>query len=326
MPNSKKSISVIISTFNRADLLRDAGRSVLEQEFDPQEYELVIVDNNCVDSTPEVVRQLIDQYNRHSIVYIQEREQGLSAARNAGARAACGEIVAFMDDDSEADSQWLHELWSVYRAFPQAASVGGKILPVWIGAKPEWFNGIAENINRLDRGDQIKEFVFPEHPFGGNLSARRDVLLSLGGFSQMLGRKKQGLLSNEEKEFYYRLSRLTGFRTLYAPAAVVYHKSYGEKMTRSYVLKRFYWQGVSESLFEQLTGAKTRRQLLGLGVTRAWRIVLLAWKLLKDRTLVRKRSRLDGVLILCQEIGKCKMELAAGMRQIFGKPPPERKF
>ena len=65
-------------------------------------------------------------------------EQGLSGAWNTGARLARGDVVAFLDDDAEADPGWLEELLERYR--PDVAGTGGVAVPVWPGrGRPRWF-------------------------------------------------------------------------------------------------------------------------------------------------------------------------------------------
>lgn len=89
-------ISVIIPTYNRAHLLARAIESVLTQTFPVQE--IIVVDDGSSDNTAEMMAQQFPQ-----CVYIQQTNQGVSAARNRGIEAAAGEWLAFLDSDDE----WL---------------------------------------------------------------------------------------------------------------------------------------------------------------------------------------------------------------------------
>ncbi|GAB4317631.1 MAG: glycosyltransferase [Candidatus Sumerlaeia bacterium] len=91
--------SVIIPTYNRAALVREAVASVLSQTF--QDFELIVVDDGSTDKTPSVLKQIEDP--RLSML-VQPRS-GPSAARNAGARRAKGRWLAFLDSDD----LWLPE-------------------------------------------------------------------------------------------------------------------------------------------------------------------------------------------------------------------------
>ncbi|MBR8838295.1 MAG: glycosyltransferase [Stigonema ocellatum SAG 48.90 = DSM 106950] len=85
-------VSVIISTYKRANLVSQAIESVLAQTY--TDYEIIVVNDGSPDNTKEV----LDQFGDH-ITAIHQENQGVSAARNAGIRAAQGQYIAFLDDD-----------------------------------------------------------------------------------------------------------------------------------------------------------------------------------------------------------------------------------
>ena len=85
-------VSIIIPTFNRAGLVREAIDSVLAQDY--SRLELIVVDDGSNDSTPEVVRAF-----GTALTFIQQPHTGVSAARNRGVAASHGALVAFLDSD-----------------------------------------------------------------------------------------------------------------------------------------------------------------------------------------------------------------------------------
>ena len=85
-------VSVIIPTYNRAWVLREAIDSVLAQDF--KDFELIVVDDGSTDNT----RQILDPYDQGLIV-LRQSNKGVSAARNRGIAAARGRLVAFLDSD-----------------------------------------------------------------------------------------------------------------------------------------------------------------------------------------------------------------------------------
>jgi glycosyltransferase involved in cell wall biosynthesis len=96
--NKEPAVSVILPTFNRANVLPRAMHSVLQQTF--QDLELIIVDDGSSDNTREVVENIKDprvKYLKH------DKNAGLPAARNTGLKEARGKFMAFQDDDD----QWL---------------------------------------------------------------------------------------------------------------------------------------------------------------------------------------------------------------------------
>ncbi len=95
-------ISVIIPTFNRLDLLKRAIESVLNQSIKP--YDIIVVDDGSTDDTSEMIQQ---KYK--SINLIQQKNSGVSAARNNGIKNAQGDWIALLDSDDEWKKNKLEE-------------------------------------------------------------------------------------------------------------------------------------------------------------------------------------------------------------------------
>src|SRR5690242_669951 len=99
-------LDVIVPTYNRATLLDNTLRSLWRAAV-PQGFEarVTVVDNNCTDSTPQVVEQWLKPFDGR-LRYVFESQQGRSAALNAGIRATDGDLVGMIDDDEEIDAGW----------------------------------------------------------------------------------------------------------------------------------------------------------------------------------------------------------------------------
>src|SRR3990167_2999593 len=95
----KMYLSVIIATYNRCENLKEALRTLYQQENDGTfDYEIIVIDNNSKDQTREVVESFIAKEGL-KVRYIFEPIQGKVYALNTGITHAKGEIVAFTDDD-----------------------------------------------------------------------------------------------------------------------------------------------------------------------------------------------------------------------------------
>ncbi|MGH9804232.1 MAG: glycosyltransferase, partial [Candidatus Acidiferrales bacterium] len=168
---------------------------------------------------------------------------GLHYARHAGARAARAPILAFTDDDAVCSPDWLRHLLAAYDD-PRVGCVGGKILPRWGADPPRWMLRYPGALSLLDRGDSIRELIWPEDIYGCNFSIRRELLFSLGGFNPdsfgplWLGDGETGLLRK-----VYR----AGWKVLYHPEAVVWHQIPAARLTLDYMQRRFANQGAADA-------------------------------------------------------------------------------
>lgn len=255
-------ISVVICTYNRSETLKLTLESFLRMEWDNQtKHELIVVDNNSTDDTKQVIMGYIKN-NFDTLKYVMETMTGLSYARNKGIEEANGKIVAFADDDVDFDRRWGQEIVDAFQANPDAGCLGGKNIPFFIEGKPEW---IPEELyyiyGDVGFGDEVKILKFPEHPYGLNMAFKKEVFEKVGLFNPELGRKKLSLLSGEESELFYRVNQL-GMKTIYTPFAVVKHLIPPNRTGKEWILKRVYWGGISEVVFEQLISTKSKKLIL----------------------------------------------------------------
>ncbi len=97
--------SVVIATKDRASYLERAIAS-LEAQIGAPSFEIVVVDNGSTDATPAVVERM-GAASHLPIRYVREAVANRGKARNAGVRAARGELVLFCDDDIQAPPGWV---------------------------------------------------------------------------------------------------------------------------------------------------------------------------------------------------------------------------
>ena len=176
-------ISVIICTYNRADLLRRSLESVCNQSLDRSDYEIIVVDNNSKDQTREVVEQFRSRYS--GIRYAFESKQGLSNARNHGWYLAEGRYVAYTDDDTEIPPEWLSLGKEIITRFGPAA-FGGPVRCVPGPTRPKWFKDAY-----LDYSSVGEARFLPHEEYGNiigmNMFFRCDLIHKIGGFDPRLG-------------------------------------------------------------------------------------------------------------------------------------------
>lgn len=256
-------LSVVICTYNRGDILGETLASYATlAAASAARAELIIVDNNSSDATAGIAREFVA--GRTDARYVFEPTPGLSHARNTGIREARGEIIAFADDDVFFEAGWLDALLRAFSAHPEAGCVGGKTLPHFESGRPAWLHEtMLYMYGSTNSGDEEAWMAYPKHPFGVNMAFRREVFARIGGFDPRLGRIGDSLLSGEESDIFRRVHE-AGILTRYTPDAFLRHRIPASRTDPEWVLKRSYWQGISDVVFRQLHDPLGRLDLLRL--------------------------------------------------------------
>ena len=239
-------VSIIIPTLNHAKYLKNALTSVQHQSFPKDEYEIIVVDNNSTDDTPQVV----EEHNKDStkkVVYVKEPRVGLHYARHTGARVASGEILAYIDDDVTVHSEWLTEIIDPFND-PQVACVGGKVIPNWEVDPPIWLNRFPSYyLSFLDYGDERKILQGMEGINGCNMAVRRSVLYEVGGFAPEVWYGSLIWFSgNGEGGLREKISE-AGYKVVYEPKAWVYHHIPQTRLTPEYLYMVAFRNGIGNS-------------------------------------------------------------------------------
>jgi glycosyltransferase involved in cell wall biosynthesis len=240
--------SVIIATYNRAEELVKTLESLKKLESTGS-WEVIVVDNNSKDNTRDVVLQAVDSFPV-PLHYLMEKEQGRSAALNAGIRASQGKILAITDDDVRVETNWLRNAEQALDLL-NCDYVGGKALPIWSGKIPAWMPNRGGKhwgvIALLDYGQEAVEFDDKKVPLGVNMVFRRHCFDRAGFWDNSIGRKAGTLLGQEVREWSQR-GRAAGLRGFYSPDLIVHHVIPEDRLTKKYFRRWFYWHGISRAI------------------------------------------------------------------------------
>ena len=250
-------ISVIVCTYAEDvyDDFQEAVESVRKQTYD--DVEIVLV----ADGNEAVYQRMRDDYGDRDDIIVTRTEEnvGISAARNHGIEQASGDVVAQIDDDAIADTEWIEELVSVYES-TDAIAVGGKMTAKWVAGKPEflpeefyWLIGVTHR-GFAEPGEEVR------NTFGSNISFRREVITELGGFDANVGRKGDAEIQAHESELCTRLRQEFDRGVVYNPDAKVAHKVFEYRTEPEWLLKRAFWQGYSKRALETLLPDASRQE------------------------------------------------------------------
>ena len=161
-------IDVVVPTWNRTHMLETLVRSLAGQNYPPEKYQVIIVDDGSSDDTRRALERLATRHPGLKVIHIAHA--GLSAAKNRGWRSGNGEIVAFTDDDCVADSDWLAAIARALTKRPDALGLQGRTVTVPEQVTPFTHQIVVRRPNAIYHGC--------------NVAYRRAALLSVDGFDE----------------------------------------------------------------------------------------------------------------------------------------------
>jgi GT2 family glycosyltransferase len=250
MDLSRLSVSVAIAAYteDRWVLLERSVQSVATQTLAPQ-LVVLCIDNNpallarcrarwpkTLDGSETPITVIPDEHTahlagreEHERVHGSARRFGAGSVRTTALRACRSEIVAFLDDDAEAEPKWLENLIAPY-VDPTVVAVGGAPLPRYETARPRWFPPEFDWVFGCAYIGMPTECAPIRHLIGANMSARRTALLRVGGFKS---------IDFDDMDMSHRLAgAYPTSQILYAPAARVLHFVSRDRVSWTYFWRR----------------------------------------------------------------------------------------
>lgn len=216
-------VSIIIVNLNGRGYLEVLLESLTSLDYPPDKYEIIIVDNGSTDGSEQFLAQ-----NYPGVKLIKNNaNKGFAVANNQGAKAARGDYVAFLNNDTKVDKMWLHELVLPIYLEKDIACAGSKVLSM--DGKTIDFAGGMINFEgkgfQTDFGKDIASDIHRQYEFvpfvnGGAMLVDRKVFLGAGGFDEDF------FAYYEDVDFGWRLWVL-GYRVILSPKSIVYHVHHG---------------------------------------------------------------------------------------------------
>lgn len=173
-------VSIVIPTYNRAEMLKQALRSVLAQTF--TDYEAIVVDDGSTDNTREAVESFRDERVR----YVWQENQWLAAARNTGIAHATGDLVAFLDSDDLWFPNMLELLVPAFERYPQAGLVYSSHARVFDDISFPYLQDFVCGREQEMVGNQYHYFLTGDKMGVDEVLVRRELFDKIGGFDRSL--------------------------------------------------------------------------------------------------------------------------------------------
>ena len=228
--------SIIICTLNRAELLRSCIQS-FEGQLDAGVLEIIVVDNDSTDSTPDVVADF--QKSGMPIRHVVEKNIGLSHARNRGVKESKFDWVCFMDDDALAHNDFTAVMMRIIST-GKYDGFGGMFYPWYRTPKPKWLSADFGKMPMLLH----EEGLLPDHLHvaGGICAFDKFKLIQAGGFPPELG-MRGNIVGYGEENYLQDEMRKLGARIGFVPNWKMDHLVAPYKYTLNWQLKRFIGKG-----------------------------------------------------------------------------------
>ena len=215
-------VSIVIPCFNEEVNIKSCLNSLVAQDY-TDDFEIVVIDNDSTDKSQSIITNLalLHPFIRLSVEY----KKGTAAVRNKGVKTAKYDLIAFIDADCEAPSNWLTLLVNNYSSmkpkYANGIGVGGRNIA------PENADPFIKAIEIVldtyigsfssSQGRQIEHALLVSHLPLVNALYEKEKIIAIGGFDESL------LSEAEDAEINYRLSN-AGFRFLFVPESFVRHK------------------------------------------------------------------------------------------------------
>lgn len=238
---SHPTLTVLVCTFNRAELLAECLRSLTCQTAAPSDFRVIVVDNNSTDNTRNVVEDLTKEHA--GFTWHFEPEQGLSHARNTGLKVADTDWCAFLDDDAVAHDNWVARILDTI-ATTDFDAFGGVYLPWYRDGRVVWYlDRYASNKARMPAGGRtlLRHACFS----GGNAAFLRKAAIGCGGFPTGIGMIGTTLGYGEESALQHEM-RAHGYRIGFDPDMLIDHLVPRHKQTLDWFRRRAVAEGRSE--------------------------------------------------------------------------------
>ncbi len=279
------SVSVVIPTRSRPEMLRICIESLLSQDYPQSRYEVIVVEDGTHDGA-----SVVDEIKEHSCAplrYLQIPHSGAATARNVGLAHSNADIVAFIDDDGQATHEWITQLVKPLLQEGVAGS-GGRVSPEY---PDQILRAQVLSDGELSWGGfnvVVPEYEEVDFVAGGNMAFWRKYLVEVEGLDA--GYTRRGSW-REDTDLHIRL-RKKGYRHIYNWRAQIGHRaarwlnpverfrpSLVWAMTRDdayFRAKNFGWRGIGGAIRANLIDAR-KRIVYGVANFALIFIHLIAW-------------------------------------------------
>jgi mycofactocin system glycosyltransferase len=305
-------VSVIIPVRDREKELGRCLRSLSQLDYPAEYLEIIVVDDGSRDNSAGCAKEW-----GAKVVCSGADGAGPAAARNRGADAANGEILAFIDSDCTASKTWLRQLVPLFDDSTLAA-VGGKVAGMATRSQLDRYEDVMSSLSLGDyprrAGKGSDTFYLPSC----NLLVKKDIFLTMNGFAPTMQ-------VGEDVDLCWRM-RDIGWRIAYMPAGIVYHQHRNQLF--SFMSRRFFY-GTSEEKLQRLHPNRKKQMVvppllagfllafLSIPWTGAAGVLLGVFVVVMDSVVLKQKTQKMGVEIGFVQLLRARLRTMVSLLYYF---------
>lgn len=234
--NSKPRFSIVIPTYSAVDLLIECLHSLCQQSGNYGPVEIIVVNDG---GNREIEKDIESLDCNIPLTYIYQENKGPAAARNTGIRAAMGDIILFLDDDSLPTQNWLEATTDAWDKYPGFDGIGGYVKKddedsICCRANTDFFNWYLQFSSRK------KDTIFLATC---NAGYKKDALMKIGNFDESFK-----MASGEDRDLNIKLIK-SGMSLRLEESILVYHDK--DLTFRSFLKKNYNYGKSAKTIYNR---------------------------------------------------------------------------
>jgi glucosyl-dolichyl phosphate glucuronosyltransferase len=253
-------ISVIVSTHNRSNMLKDSIQSLIHQTLNPSQYEIIVGDSYSDDSgieNRELINSMIDEYPQHNISYFYEKiKGGYSLTRNEAVKKAASDLIVFGDDDFIASDTYLEACIDGLLSDNKVGLVTGPLIPIFESDPPNWVLKLQKKnsfskyytdftIIEFDRDVDNLPYNFI---WASSFGCKKSVFIECGGFPPDGFSGDLTLYTTRGESALAERAQKKGYSIRACVKMKAHHHVKSYRFSKEYFFSRYYIYGVNASV------------------------------------------------------------------------------
>jgi len=219
----KPLVSIIIINYNGYYLLKNCLNSILKNSYN--NYEIIIADNGSTDNSLQKIKiDFKDYLNKIKLLNLK-KNLGPSLARNKAFKESTGEIIAFLDNDTEVDKNWIIEALKLFKTNSKIGAIQSKLLLLDQPTKIDYAGELLGSLGFLKSVANYEETDNGQYDLNSSILAaksagmfiRRQAFIKAGQFDSSY------FIFMEETDLGWR-TLLVGYQNYFCFNSIVYHK------------------------------------------------------------------------------------------------------